>query len=76
TYGAASQKNFYDGKLTYDQLVGGIDVSREQPLGEGTINIAWGVEYRRESFQIGAGEPTSYNRAPGAASALGGGAQG
>ncbi|MFZ5792868.1 MAG: TonB-dependent receptor plug domain-containing protein [Sphingomonas sp.] len=76
TYGANSQKNFYDGKLTYDQLVGGIDVSREQPLGQGTINIAWGVEYRRESFQIGAGEPTSYNRAPGAASTLAGGAQG
>ncbi|WP_277970794.1 TonB-dependent receptor plug domain-containing protein [Sphingomonas echinoides] len=76
TYGAASQTRFYDGKLTYDQLVGGIDVSREQPLGEGTINIAWGLEYRREGFKIGAGEPTSYNRAPGASSALGSGAQG
>jgi len=76
TYGAASQTSFYDGKLTYDQLVGGIDVSREQPLGEGTINIAWGLEYRREGFKIGAGEPTSYNRAPGASSALGSGAQG
>ncbi|WP_375249908.1 TonB-dependent receptor plug domain-containing protein [Sphingomonas sp.] len=77
TYGAASQTNFYDGKLTYDQLVGGIDVSREQPLfGDGTINIAWGIEYRREGFQIGAGEPTSYNRAVGASSTLGSGAQG
>ncbi|MEG3177287.1 TonB-dependent receptor [Sphingomonas sp. RB3P16] len=76
TYGATSQTSFYDGKLTYDQLVGGIDVSREQPLGAGTINIAWGLEYRREGFQIGAGEPTSYNRAPGAATNLGGGAQG
>jgi iron complex outermembrane receptor protein len=76
TYGAASQTSFYDGKLTYDQLVGGIDVSREQPLGAGTINIAWGLEYRREGFKIGAGEPTSYNRAPGASSALGSGAQG
>ncbi len=76
TYGAASQTRFYDGKLTYDQLVGGIDVSREQPLGEGTINIAWGLEYRREGFKIGAGEPTSYNRAAGAATNLGAGAQG
>ncbi|TPG54510.1 TonB-dependent receptor plug domain-containing protein [Sphingomonas glacialis] len=76
TYGAASKTSFYDGKLTYDQLVGGIDVSREQPLGQGTINIAWGLEYRREGFRIGAGEPASYNRAPGASSTLGGGAQG
>ena len=76
TYGAASQTRFYDGKLTYDQLVGGIDVSREQPLGQGTINIAWGLEYRREGFKIGAGEPTSYNRAAGAATNLGAGAQG
>jgi iron complex outermembrane receptor protein len=76
TYGAASQTRFYDGKLTYDQLVGGIDVSREQPLGQGTINIAWGLEYRREGFRIGAGEPTSYNRAAGAATNLGAGAQG
>lgn len=76
TYGAASQTRFYDGKLTYDQLVGGIDVSREQPLGQGTINIAWGLEYRREGFKIGAGEPSSYNRAAGAATNLGAGAQG
>ncbi|RZM23295.1 MAG: TonB-dependent receptor, partial [Sphingomonas sp.] len=76
TYGATSQTSFYDGKLTYDQLVGGIDVSREQPLGQGTINIAWGLEYRREGFKIGAGEPTSYNRAPNTSTALGSGAQG
>lgn len=76
TYGAASQTSFYDGKLTYDQLVAGIDVSRELPLGDGTINVAFGEEYRREGFKIGAGEPTSYNRAPGAAATLGSGAQG
>ncbi|QNQ09774.1 TonB-dependent receptor plug domain-containing protein [Sphingomonas alpina] len=77
TYGANSQRNFYDGKLTYDQIVGGIDVSREQPLGEGTINIAWGAEYRREGFKIGAGEHASYDRGPlSANTALGSGAQG
>ncbi len=76
TYGAASQRDFYAGNLTYDQLVGGIDVSKELPLGEGTINIAFGEEYRREGFKIGAGEPTSYNRATGAATTLASGAQG
>lgn len=76
TYGAASQTNFYDGKLTYDQLVSGVDVSKELPIGGGTINVAWGGEYRREGFQIAAGELTSYNRLTGAASSLGSGAQG
>jgi iron complex outermembrane receptor protein len=76
TYGSGSQTNFYDGKLIYDQLVSGVDVSRELPLGSGTINVAAGAEYRREGFQIGAGEHTSYDRAAGASSTLGSGAQG
>ena len=76
TYGANSPTSFYDGALTYDQLVSGADVSKELPLGSGTINVAFGAEYRREGFKIGAGDPTSYNRAPGAASTLGSGAQG
>jgi iron complex outermembrane recepter protein len=76
TYGAASPTSFYDGALTYDQLVGGIDVSREIALGSGTLNAAFGAEYRREGFEIAAGDPQSYNRAPGAAAALGSGAQG
>ncbi|MET0248272.1 MAG: TonB-dependent receptor [Sphingobium sp.] len=76
TYGAASPTDFYSGRLAYDQLVAGIDVSQEFALGQGTINLAFGQEYRREGFKIGAGEPASYNRAPGAASNLGSGAQG
>jgi len=76
TYGAASQTAFYDGKVTYDQLVTGLDVAREIPLGAGTINVAFGGEYRREGFQIGAGEHASYDRAPGAPGNVGSGAQG
>lgn len=77
TYGDASQRDFYSGKLTYDQLVGRMDVARELPLGEGTINVAFGTEYRREGFEIGAGEPASYNRGPlSSNTALGSGAQG
>jgi iron complex outermembrane receptor protein len=76
TYGASSPTSFYDGKLSYDQLVSGVDVSKELALGAGTINVAFGGEYRREGFKIAAGDPTSYNRAPGAASTLGSGAQG
>lgn len=76
TYGAASPTSFYDGALTYDQFVSGVDVAKELPLGGGTVNVAFGAEYRREGFKIGAGDPTSYNRAPGASSTLGSGAQG
>ncbi|WP_267387272.1 TonB-dependent receptor [Sphingomonas sp. GC_Shp_3] len=76
TYGAASPTSFFDGEITYDQLVSGLDVSRELPLGDGTLNVAFGGEYRREGFQIGAGDHASYDRAPGAASNLGSGAQG
>lgn len=77
TYGVNSPTRFYDGALTYDQLVGNLNVSRELPLGQGTLNIAAGGEYRRESFKIGAGQPESYNRGPlGANTTLTSGAQG
>ncbi|MDB5579868.1 MAG: TonB-dependent receptor, partial [Bradyrhizobium sp.] len=76
TYGSGSQTSFYDGTLAYDQLVSGLDVSRELPLGSGTINVAGGVEYRREGFQIGAGEHSSWDRSPTALPAQGSGAQG
>jgi iron complex outermembrane receptor protein len=77
TYGANSQTSFYDGKISYDQLVTGLDVAREFPAGEGTLNVAFGGEYRREGFRIGAGEHASYDRGPlGGNTALGSGAQG
>lgn len=76
TYGSASQTSFYDGTLAYDQLVSGLDLSRELPLGGGTINVAGGVEYRREGFQIGAGEHSSWDRSPTAQPTQGSGAQG
>ncbi|MFA6112374.1 MAG: TonB-dependent receptor [Sphingomonas sp.] len=80
TYGANSAREFYDGRLVYDQIVGGLDISKELPLGDGTINLAGGGEFRREGFQIGAGDPASYDRNPSlptpAPSTLGSGAQG
>jgi len=77
TYGAASQTDFYDGALVYDQIIGGMDMAKEFALGSGSINVAWGWEFRRESYKIVAGEPASYDRGPlGANTALGSGAQG
>ncbi|NOW46661.1 iron complex outermembrane receptor protein [Novosphingobium sp. SG751A] len=76
TYGAASQTSFYDGALIYDQALGGMDLSKLYKLGGTDLNVAWGVEVRREGYRIIAGEPTSYNRASGASSSLTSGAQG
>jgi iron complex outermembrane receptor protein len=77
TYGAASPTDFEDGALIYDQARAGLDLARELPLGSGTINVAGGLEYRREGYRIIAGQPESYNRGPlGSNTALTGGAQG
>ncbi|GAA4213643.1 TonB-dependent receptor [Sphingomonas endophytica] len=76
TYGSASPRDFDSGQLRYDQLTAGLDLAREYTLGAAVINIAAGGEYRREGFAIGAGQPESYNRAAGALSTLGSGAQG
>lgn len=77
TYGAASATSFYDGALTYDQALGGVDLSKRYALGEGSLNIAGGFEFRRESYVIKAGDLASYNRGPlGSNTALTSGAQG
>jgi len=64
TYGAQSPTQFYLGALIYDQAVAGADASREIPLSQGHLNIAVGAEYRREGFQILAGQVESYARGP------------
>jgi iron complex outermembrane receptor protein len=66
SYGAASQTSFDAGSMKYNQLTFNAGVVRTFEVGnlpEG-VNVALGVEARREDYQIGAGEPTSYNRGP------------
>ena len=61
--GPTSPTSFYAGSLTYDQLVFGIDASQAYEVGlYGPLNVAFGLEARQESYQIGAGEPGSYER--------------
>ena len=61
--GPTSPHSFYAGDMTYDQLVGNADFSRDFEVGlAGPLNVAFGLEARRESYQIGAGEPGSYIR--------------
>lgn len=64
--GNASPTSFYDGAVTYDQWVGGLDVTRKFDLFK-SLNLAFGAEWRREGYKIEPGELNSY---------AGGGAQG
>ncbi|CAN5230601.1 TonB-dependent receptor [soil metagenome] len=63
SYGPTSPHDFKAGGLTYDQLTFGLDASREFEVGlAGPLNVAFGLEARRESFEINAGEVASYAR--------------
>ncbi len=59
-YGRTTPTDFSDGALVYDQLVAGLDVSRKLDVLQG-LNVAFGLEGRREGFQIQAGERASYD---------------
>jgi iron complex outermembrane receptor protein len=61
--GPTSPKSTFDaGSLMLNQVVGNADVSRAVPIRglAAPLNIAFGGEYRRENYQIQAGEPDSY----------------
>jgi len=56
-----NQTSFYAGALGDRQTIANVDFSRGFNLGlAGPINVAAGVEYRREGYQVIAGEPNSY----------------
>lgn len=53
--------NFYDGTFKSTQFTGNLDLSHEYDLGLAKpTNVAIGAEYRRETFEIGSGDPLSY----------------
>ncbi|WP_230480844.1 TonB-dependent receptor plug domain-containing protein [Sphingomonas sp. Leaf21] len=58
-YGAATPKNFYDGQVAYDQYVAGLDVTRKFDVFQ-SLNVAFGIEGRREGYKISPGEEASY----------------
>jgi len=56
-----NQTSFYAGTLEADQFVLNGDFSRQLEVGlAGPLNVAFGLEARREGYQIQAGEPNSY----------------
>jgi iron complex outermembrane receptor protein len=59
--GVPQTPDLYDGYLQATQWVSTIDLKRDFNVGlAGPLNIAFGGEYRRETYQIGAGVPLSW----------------
>ncbi|MDT8279500.1 MAG: TonB-dependent receptor, partial [Erythrobacter sp.] len=58
--GAASPTEFDAGGLEYTQWVSNFDVSRDIAGLFQRTTLALGLEYRRETFQLSAGEPDSF----------------
>jgi iron complex outermembrane receptor protein len=58
----ANQTRFYSGSLGDEQTTANLDVSRPFHIGglAGPVNVAWGLEWRRDGFEQIAGEPNSY----------------
>ena len=56
-----NQLQFFAGTMAANQLVANADFSRQLEVGlSGPMNLAAGLEFRREGYQIEAGEPGSY----------------
>jgi iron complex outermembrane recepter protein len=56
-----NQTEFYSGAIAYNQITFNGDAARAVDVGLASpAHLAFGVEYRRENYQIFAGEPNSY----------------
>jgi len=62
-FGTATPRDFDDGAVIYDQYVIGLDLTREFDVFQ-SLNVAFGVEGRREGYRIRAGELASYGPPP------------
>ena len=59
--GPTSKTEFYAGAFVADQVIANLDFSREFEVGlSGPLNVAFGAEFRREGYELQAGEPDSY----------------
>ena len=59
--GEPTPLDYYDGYLQATQWTSNLDVNRDFDVGlAGPLNVAYGAEYRQESYGIGAGIPISY----------------
>ncbi len=62
--GPTSKRSFDAGSLIYTQLVGNFSAVRSVPVSflASPLNVATGIEARRETYEIQAGEPDSYRQ--------------
>jgi iron complex outermembrane receptor protein len=74
-YGSSTPRNFNDGGIAYDQYVAGLDVTRKFDVFQ-SLNVAFGIEGRREGYKITAGERASYDYPATATDAVAGSAPG
>ncbi|WP_294315360.1 TonB-dependent receptor [uncultured Sphingomonas sp.] len=74
-YGSSTPRNFYDGAVAYDQYVAGLDITRKFDVFQ-SLNVAFGIEGRREGYKITPGERASYDYPAGATDAVAGSAPG
>jgi iron complex outermembrane receptor protein len=59
--GVPTPSDYYDGFLRATQWTSTLDINRDFNLGmAGPLNVAFGGEFRRETYAIGAGIPLSY----------------
>jgi iron complex outermembrane receptor protein len=57
----APQRSFYDGQYNATEWTTNLDINRDFNVGlAAPLNVAFGVEERRDTFGIQAGEPASY----------------
>jgi len=57
----ASPTDFYAGRLIATQWTSNLDLNRDVAVGLATpLNLSFGTEYRRDSYTIEAGSPSSY----------------
>ena len=60
-----TQTDFYAGQLEYSQWLANLDFNRDFNVGlSDPLNVAFGLEYRSENFQISPGEVNSYVTGP------------
>lgn len=61
TLGVNSPRSFYAGELKYAQDIGNVDITKSLDWGLAyPVTLSFGGEYRRETWEQGAGEPNSY----------------
>jgi iron complex outermembrane recepter protein len=61
TTGVPSPENFYDGFLQATQWTSTLDIKRDFNIGlAGPLTVAFGGEYRKETYEVAAGVPLSY----------------